>query len=147
MLSNIPVIGLLVIFAVIFVGGISFITRMRRSGKEQYGLSFFKSWQFLMLSFSSFCFYVSYSFFSLVLWPNDESAAEILEVESIRDNLYWGAGSIIAAFGIALLMNIKKSTVLFGLTYTIAQSIAALFSILILCLAFLGLFEIKNRSA
>ena len=145
MLGNIPVIGLLTIFAVALVGGITFITSMRRAGREQYDLNFFKCWTFFMLSFSSFCFYLSYSFFLLILWSNDETVAEILEVESIRDNLYWGAGSIVVAFAIALLINIRKSSVLFGLVYTIAQSIASLFSILILCLAFLGLLEIRDR--
>ena len=137
MLEGIPVIGQFIIAAIIIIFIISMVANIRNIGNEEYDLAFFKSWQFAILSFGALSFY--FSFFAII-------AQDIVTEDAITDvemmqYIYWGAGTTIASFCIALFLNIKQSTFQFGVVYTIAQGVVSAFSMFLVFLIFLRIFK------
>lgn len=103
------------LFAIIFAiyVFIAALMKIRRTAYEKYDLKMIKSFQFFIL----LCGFISF-------------VAAFL-AEDTSSSLAVGTVSFIIPFSIALLMNIRKSNLKFGLTYTIAQAIMSILFIMI----------------
>ncbi len=130
-LDNIPTIPALLIFIIGLVGLVVAVGSLREKGTE-YGLKFFASWQFALQSIASVCFYLS---FPVAFIQNEIAKANpgsnVTQADAAA-NLQWGIAIVGIVFLITALANIKKSKLVFGALYTLAQSISSLFFFLVI---------------
>ena len=140
MLEQIPFIGWLMIALVVLIASISSISGLRMKGFE-YGLCFFKSWQFALQCIAAICFYCSFMVAGLqneIAKANPGSA--VTQADALA-NLQWGIGLVVFMFLVSAVMNIRKSNFMFGAAYTLAQSITSLFFFLIIFGIFIRVHE------
>ncbi len=118
--------GLLIICAAVLAIGY-FIAHMRTVGIEKYNVSFYMSFSFLLLV--SVCLYASVMFISSM-----GNGSQMSMSDSDMTTLEWAAGG---AFLISTLINVKRTSVVFGIFYTVAQAIMSCFFFLLV----LGIFH------
>ena len=118
--------GLLIICAVILAIGY-FIAHMRAAGIEKYNVSFYMSFPFLLLV--SVCLYA----FVMLISSMDSSGHMALS-DTDTTTVEWAASG---AYLVSTLINVKRTSVVFGIVYTIAQAIMACFFFLLV----LGIFH------
>ncbi len=113
-MKNIPIaVGLSVVLASV-LSLITFIMQMRRDGAKQFELNFFQSPQFGLLMSGALIFYT-------------------LCLSSGADGIGIAQGKSLVPAAIALLINISRSNMSFGVLYTLAQAVTAYTIFLVFC--------------